>query len=160
MSKEKEGSRHCGCQAALCRGKRLPSDLPRQNAECSACFPLFGKALPWKKKVPGGTTGTPWAPAVCELWKAGLPEKRNPDDTLSGKMCRILRGTAPICGHKGIFPKTVQHMIICTSHLRPGIFGQDIIIRTGSHQQFPPGSIEGMQGILRVCLIQIRSSIF
>ena len=71
-----------------------------------------------------------------------------------------LRSLTSIRGHKGIFPKTVQHMIICTSHLWPGIFGQDIIIRTGSHQQFPPGSIEGMQGILRVCLIQIRSSIF
>ena len=123
-------------------------------------FLFLGKLFRGKRKFPVVPQVLRGLQPSVNSGKQGFRRKRNPDDTLSGKMCRILRGTAPICGHKGIFPKTVQHMIICTSHLRPGIFGQDIIIRTGSHQQFPPGSIEGMQGILRVCLIQIRSSIF
>ena len=92
--------------------------------------------------------------------KQGFRRKRNPDGTLRGKIRRIFRRTTPVCGHKSIFPETILRMVICPSHLRTGIFRQDIVIRTGTHYHFTPGSKEGMQGILRVCLIQIRSSIF
>ena len=92
--------------------------------------------------------------------KQGFRRKRNPDDTLSGKMCRILRSLTSVRRHKSIFPETVLHMIICPPHLRAGIFRQDIVIGTGTYYHFAPGSIEGMQDVFRVYLIQIRSSIF
>ena len=129
-----------------------------QNATHSFLF--LGKLFRGKRKfpvVPQVLRG--FQPSV-NSGKQGFRRKRHPDGTLSGKIRRIFRRTTPICGHKIIFPETVQHMVIRSFHLRTGIFRQDIVIGTGSHQRFPPESIEGMQDVFRVRLIQIRSSIF
>ena len=129
-----------------------------QNA--THIFLFLGKLFRGKRKfpvVPQVLRG--FQPSV-NSGKQCFRRKRHPDGTLSGKIRRIFRRTTPICGHKIIFPETVQHMVIRSFHLWTGIFRQDIVIGTGAHHHFTPGSIEGMQGILRVCLIQIRSSIF
>ena len=123
-------------------------------------FLFLGKLFRGKRKFPVVPQVLRGLQSSVNSGKQGFRRKRNPDDTLSSKIRRIFRSLTSVRRHKSIFPETVLHMIICPSHLRAGIFRQDIVIRTGTHYHFAPGSKEGMQDVFRVCLIQIRSSIF
>ena len=132
--------------------------IKMQNAAHSFLF--LGKLFRGKREFPVVPQVLRGLQPSVNSGKQGFRRKRHPDGTLSGKIRRILRRTAPICGHKSIFPETVQRMVIRSFHLRTGIFRQDIVIGTGAHHHFTPRSIEGMKDVFRVRLIQIRSSIF